>query len=103
LQHADQVAYDFSQSGFLAYQHFNIVISLEALIRQQNADNDPMQAKLIDLLPRLRDGTSTQADWEILKTSLSSHLTNLLGFEKDISIFNDNASVDKTKVDLDFN
>ncbi len=83
-----------SIAGYIAYRKFKIVITLEAMMRQQNIENDPRQAHFIDLLPRLRDGTSTEADWELLSTRFVND-ANLNGFEEAIRIFNDNDSVDK--------
>jgi hypothetical protein len=44
-------------AGYIAYRKFKIVFTLEAMMRQQNIENDPRQAHFIDLLPRLRGGT----------------------------------------------
>lgn len=89
---------NISQTGFIAYQQFKIVITLEAVMRQQNLDNDEQQAQFIDLLPRLRDGTSTIADWKLLQTR-NPTAANLIGFENALSIFNDNDSVDKMNLE----
>lgn len=89
---------NISQTGFIAYQQFKIVITLEAIMRQQNLDNDEQQAQFIDLLPRLRDGTSTIADWKLLQTR-NPTAANLIGFENALSIFNDNDSVDKMNLE----
>lgn len=89
---------NISQTGFKAYQQFKIVITLEAVMRQQNLDNDAKQAQFIDLLPRLRDGTSTIADWKLLQTRNPTS-AQLIGFENAISIFNDNDSVDKMNLE----
>ena len=67
-------------------------------MRQQNLDNDEQQAQFIDLLPRLRDGTSTIADWKLLQTR-NPTAANLIGFENALSIFNDNDSVDKMNLE----
>jgi hypothetical protein len=80
--------------GFLAYKKFDMVIKLEALMRQNNQLNDPRQALFIDLLPRLRNGTSTIEDYELLKTRAPSTDTEK-EFEKAMYIFNDNESVDR--------
>ena len=64
------------------------------MMRQQNLNNDPAQAHFIELLPRLRNGTSTVADWKILQTRNPSEKNNI-GFENAITIYNDNDSVDK--------
>ena len=56
-----------SIAGYLAYKKFDKVIKLEAMMRQQNLNNDPAQAHFIELLPRLRNGT-TVADWKLLQT-----------------------------------
>jgi hypothetical protein len=88
-------------SGYLAYKKFKIVITLEAMMRQQNLNNDPQQAHFMELLPRLRDGTSTLADWELLCTRFIDD-TNLKQFENEIRIFNDNASVDKFNLEITY-
>ena len=67
-------------------------------MRQQNIHNDSEQAKFIELLPRLRDGTSTYADWQLLLTRVPN-VSNKIGFENAISIFNDNDSVDKANLE----
>ena len=64
------------------------------MMRLQNLNNDPDQAHFIELLPRLRNGTSTVADWKLLQTRTPSEKYNI-GFEKAITIFNDNDSVDQ--------
>ncbi len=63
-------------------------------MRQQNLDNDPSQAHFIDLLPRLRNGQSTIADYELIKTRFQTDLNKPV-FENAIRIYNDNESVDK--------
>ena len=68
-------------------------------MRQQNLNNDPQQAHFMELLPRLRDGTSTLADWELLCTRFIDD-ANLKQFENEIRIFNDNASVDKFNLEI---
>lgn len=87
-----------AKGGYLAYNQFKIVITLEAVMRQQNLDNDQQQAHFIELLPRLRDGTSTIDDWKLLKTRFTNSAINI-GFENAISIFNDNDSVDKINLE----
>jgi hypothetical protein len=51
-------------------------------MRQQNLNNDTQQAKFIELLPRLRDGTSTYEDWQLLLTRVpnifNQHGKNIL-------------------------
>ena len=84
-----------AMAGYLAYRKFQIVITLEAIMRQQNSDNDPNQKKFIELLPRLRNGTSTKEDWKLLLTRSSINKNNLIGFENAIHIFNDNSSVNQ--------
>ena len=64
------------------------------MMRQQNLNNDPAQAHFIELLPRLRNGTSTIADWKLLQTRTPSEKNNK-GFENAITIYNDNDSVDQ--------
>ena len=39
-------------------------------MRQQNPSNDSQQAQFMELLPRLRDGTSTFEDWQLLLTRI---------------------------------
>jgi hypothetical protein len=63
-------------------------------MRQQNLENDPKQAKFMELLPRLRNGESTLADYELLATRFPTEI-NKSAFENAIRIFNDNESVDK--------
>lgn len=67
-------------------------------MRQQNLENDTQQAQFIDLLPRLRNGTSTIEDWKLLQTR-NPTAANMVGFENAISIFNDNDSVDKLNLE----
>jgi ATP-dependent exoDNAse (exonuclease V) alpha subunit len=86
-------------SGYLAYKKFKIVITLEAMMRQKNLNNDPQQAHFMALLPRLRDGTSTLADWELLCTRFIND-SNLKQYENEIRIFNDNASVDNYNIEI---
>jgi hypothetical protein len=80
--------------GYTAYQKFTTVITLEALMRQENPLNDQRQAQFISLLPRLRNGTSTIEDFKLLESRYPNQ-KNSVGFENAISIFNDNESVDK--------
>ena len=69
-------------AGHEAYKKFEIVITLDAVMRQQNLNNDTQQAKFIELLPRLRDGTSTYEDWQLLLTRVpnifNQHGKNIL-------------------------
>jgi hypothetical protein len=85
--------------GYVAYQKFDAVITLEALMRQNNPLNDSRQAHFIELLPRLRNGTSTIEDFELLKTRAPSS-ANEKEFEKAIHIFNDNESVNKRNFEV---
>ncbi len=39
-------------------------------MRQQNPSNNSQQAQFMELLPRLRDGTSTLEDWQLLLTRI---------------------------------
>ena len=64
------------------------------MMRHQNLDNDPDQAHFIKLLPRLRNGTSTVADWKLLNTRVPTEF-NRIEFENAITIYNNNDSVDK--------
>jgi ATP-dependent exoDNAse (exonuclease V) alpha subunit len=66
----DKLKTDLKIAGHLAYLKFEIVITLEAVMRQQNPFNDSQQAQFMELLPRLRDGTSTFEDWQLLLTRI---------------------------------
>jgi hypothetical protein len=83
---------NLAQAGYIAYKHFKHVVILEAGMRQTNEDNDPNQALFMDLIPRLRDGQTTQEDYELLLTRVPNEL-NRKAFENAIRIFNDNESV----------
>jgi len=83
-----------TQGGYLAYKQFEIVVMLESVMRQQNIENDPLQAQFIDLIPRIRNGESTLADYELLMTRVPNE-NNRIAFENAIRIFNDNESVDE--------
>ena len=85
-------------AGYLAYKKFDIVITLEAVMRQQNLDNDPDQAHFMDLLPRLRNGTSTIKDWKLLLTRIPTE-ENMKEFENATYIFNDNENVDRLNLE----
>ena len=61
---------------------------------QLNENNDPEQAQFIELLPRLRNGTSTISDWKLLQTRIMT-AQNKEEFSKATSIFNENADVDE--------
>lgn len=85
-------------AGNLAYKKFEIVISLEAMMRQQNLDNDEDQAKFIDLLPRLRNGTSTIDDWHLLRKRM--HVVDIENkFEESVHIYNINTSVNTFNIE----
>jgi len=66
----DKLNHQLSIAGFLAYKAFNVVIKLENVMRQSNENKDPDQAKFMELLPRLRNGTSTITDWNLLQTRI---------------------------------
>ena len=61
---------------------------------QLNENNDPEQAQFIELLPRLRNGTSTISDWKLLQTRIMT-AQNKEEFSNATSIFNENADVDE--------
>jgi hypothetical protein len=86
-----------SIAGFLAYKAFKIVIQLQVAMRQLNENNDPDQAQFIELLPRLRNGTSTINDWKLLQTRVLTS-QNKEEFSKAISIFNENDDVDECNI-----
>jgi hypothetical protein len=83
-----------AMNGFLSYQKFQIVVTLESLMRQENSSNDLDQKHFIELLPRLRNGTSTIDDWKLLKTRVLTD-DNKSQFQHAIHIFNENEQVDK--------
>lgn len=56
---------DHLTQGFEAYRQFNIIVRLDKLMRQEK-DGNELQNKFIELLPRLRNGESTQEDWKVL-------------------------------------
>ena len=85
-------------AGLQAYRKFDVVITLEAVMRQQNLENDPDQAHFMDLLPRLRNGTSTIKDWKLLLTR-SINESNKKEFENATYIFNDNENVDRLNLE----
>ena len=87
-----------SIAGLQAYRKFEVVVTLEAVMRQQNLENDPNQAHFMDLLPRLRNGTSTIRDWKLLLTR-SINETNKKEFENATYIFNDNENVDRLNLE----
>jgi ATP-dependent exoDNAse (exonuclease V) alpha subunit len=93
-----ELSSDLAKTGYIAYQKFKTVITLEAVMRQQNLENDQNQAKFLELLPRLRDGSSTVEDWKLL-CQRSTNVAPLAGFENSICIFNDNDSVDEKNFD----
>jgi hypothetical protein len=90
----DKLNHQLSIAGFLAYKAFNVVIKLENVMRQSNENKDPDQAKFMELLPRLRNGTSTITDWNLLQTRIITS-QNKEEFSKAISIYNENADVDE--------
>ncbi len=87
-----------AQGGFLAYNEFKTVVMLESVMRQQNDDNDPLQAHFMELIPRLRNGESTQEDYDLLMTRVPSE-HNRLAFKNAVRIFNGNESVDNYNVE----
>ena len=90
----EKLSTQIALAGFLAYKAFNVVIQLETAMRQLNENNDPEQAQFIELLPRLRNGTSTISDWKLLQTRIMT-AQNKEEFSKATSIFNENADVDE--------
>jgi len=82
-----------AQGGYLAYKEFKHVVILESVMRQQNSEKDPIQAHFMELIPRIRNGESTQEDYDLLMTRVPSEQTRI-AFENAIRIFNDNESVD---------
>ena len=84
---------NLAQASFVAYSKFELVVILEAGMRQTNDDNDEEQRKFIELIPRLRNGESTVEDCNLLLTRVPTPL-NKVAFANAIRIFNDNESVD---------
>ena len=68
------------------------------MMRQQNIDKNLRQEGFIQLLPRLRNGTSTMEDFNLLNTRLPN-ASNYIEFQNAITIFNDNDSVDQKNYD----
>jgi hypothetical protein len=95
----DRLEQDLAQTGYIAYNKFDIVVTLEEMIRQQNIENDPKQTQFMELLPRLKNGKATVDDWNFLLTRSYDIMGNLIGFENAIHIFNDNAAVDKMNLE----
>jgi hypothetical protein len=62
-----------SEDGYSAYRQFQEIYKLEAMQRQ--IGNSESQQQFKDLLYRLRDGESTQSDWELLMTRTSDNVT----------------------------
>ena len=81
--------------GYNVYQQFKVVVKLEQLVRQLNPTNCESQRKFIELLSRLRNGESTLADWEHLKTRFVSP-SNINQFEDSLRIFPLNEQVNST-------
>lgn len=79
--------------GFAAYKNFNLVVMLEAVMRQTNDENDPEQAQFMKLIPRLRNGESTLDDYNLLLKRIQTAF-NSESFSNATRIFNDNESVD---------
>ena len=85
---------NLAQGGFIAYQKFKNVVILESVMMQQNQE----QAHFMELIPRLRNGQSTLADYELLLTRIPTE-NNKNAFKNAIRIFNDNESVDKYNIE----
>jgi len=73
-------------SGMVAYQQSKTVVKLETVMRQQILDSDPDQKSFADLLPRLRTGDCTIADWKhLMKRKPTAY--NLNNFKDAIRLF----------------
>ncbi|GBC31310.2 ATP-dependent DNA helicase PIF1-like [Rhizophagus irregularis DAOM 181602=DAOM 197198] len=64
---------NLSEDGRKAYSQFREIYKLVAVQRQSG--NSDRQRKFRDLLTRMRDGESTQSDWELLMTRVPENLT----------------------------
>ena len=73
---------------------FKYVIKLKVILRQQNLNDDSIQQKFIELLPRLRDGKMTVSDWQVLLSRTTSP-ARLLFFQEAIRLFIDNRSASR--------
>lgn len=83
--------------GFQSYYRFSVVVKLDQLVRQQQ-DGNVLQEKFIDLLPRLRNGTSTYDDYQLLM-SRQVNLHNVTSeFADAVRLYQTNSQVDEENI-----
>ena len=86
-----------SSHGYTMYQLFTKVVILQQIVRQ--AGTDPDTIKFRELLMRLRDGLSTEADWKTLLEHTPTNATNATQFENAIHLFYKKDSVAQLNIE----
>jgi ATP-dependent DNA helicase PIF1 len=81
--------------GLTGYMQFTKAVCLQVSQRQRNDDEDPNQARFIEILKRLRNGmvddNQTLEDWQFLLNNIPTP-QKLIHFKNAIRLFSDNAS-----------
>jgi len=70
--------------GHILYRQFDTVVILDEMVRQSGASQE--QVLFRDLL-RLRNGESTEEDWQLLLSRSPSAITNLTEFNDAVHLF----------------
>ena len=81
------------EQGYYAYQMFERVVTLS--VNQRVKGSDQEQTVFRDLLLRLRNGESTEQDWELLLTRQPSHIENIEHFKDATRMYYSNEQVAK--------
>ena len=82
---------DLSLHGHHIYQIFTTVIVLDQIVRQ--GGTDPAALRFRELLLRLRGGTVTYEDWQMLLARSPNKVTNYTDFDDALQLFYDKESV----------
>ena len=95
--YAEPTSNALSSHGHSVYQMFDTVVMLDQVLRQSGMD--PETQIFRELLLRLRDGSTTQEDWQMLLTRDPSTADNRGDFSDAVHLYYDKASVVKYNLD----